>query len=75
MWLLHRAVDSYRDEHDGRCPESLQDLLKKHYLRRLPKDAWGTPFVFRCPGRFDPSSYDLSSAGPDRIAGGLDRIE
>ena len=75
LWQLHRAVDRYRAEHDGRCPENLQVLVKKNYVSHLPKDAWGTPYVFRCPGRFDPNSYDLSSAGPDRIPGGIDQIE
>lgn len=30
-------------------------------------DPWGTPYVYRSPGRF--TDYELSSAGPDKTAG------
>ena len=33
----------------------------------LPKDAWGSPYVYRYPGRQNSSSFDVFSAGPDRI--------
>jgi general secretion pathway protein G len=32
----------------------------------LPKDPWGTPYIYLCPGKKNPNSYDLYSAGPDR---------
>ena len=37
------------------------------FLDEAPKDPWGTQYVYRCPGRRNPDSYDLFSAGPDRI--------
>ena len=36
-------------------------------LDEVPKDSWGTEYVYRCPGIKNPSGYDLYSAGPDRI--------
>jgi general secretion pathway protein G len=39
----------------------------RRLMDELPKDAWGMPYVYRCPGRQNPSGYDVFSAGPDRI--------
>jgi general secretion pathway protein G len=46
--------------------EGLNVLVPK-LMEELPKDAWGTPYVYRCPGRANPLGYDLFSAGPDHI--------
>jgi len=40
----------------------------------IPKDPWGNDYVYECPGRHNPSSYDLSSAGPDGRFGTEDDI-
>ena len=37
-------------------------------FKELPKDPWGSPYIYRCPGIKNPTGYDLYSAGPDRIA-------
>jgi general secretion pathway protein G len=29
----------------------------------IPKDPWGNEYIYECPGRHNPSSYDLSSQG------------
>jgi len=34
--------------------------------KELPKDPWGTDYIYRCPGLKNPNGYDLYSAGPDR---------
>jgi general secretion pathway protein G len=36
-------------------------------FKDLPKDPWGTVYIYRCPGIKHPDKYDLYSAGPDRI--------
>jgi len=36
------------------------------FFKEVPKDPWGTPYVYRCPGIKHPDKYDLYSAGPDR---------
>ena len=30
----------------------------------IPKDPWGNDYIYECPGRHNPTSYDLSSPGP-----------
>ena len=59
---------SYNGTH-GYYPSTDQGLnaLVPKLMEELPKDAWGTPYVYRSPGRTNPNSYDLFSAGPDRI--------
>lgn len=36
------------------------------FLDSVPKDPWGKEFIYVSPGRKNPNSYDLYSAGPDR---------
>jgi general secretion pathway protein G len=31
---------------------------------RIPLDPWGNEYVYECPGKHNPDSYDISSAGP-----------
>jgi general secretion pathway protein G len=54
---------------NGFYPATDQGLnaLVPRLMEELPKDAWGTPYVYRCPGRRNPSGYDVFSAGPDRL--------
>ena len=42
--------------------------------RRLPKDPWGEPYIYRCPGLNNTYDYDLFSKGPDGIEGNADDI-
>jgi len=84
---LRTALASFEME-NGHFPNArggLQDLVKRPsdapswngpYLDPpfVPKDAWHNEFLYECPGRNNPSSYDLSSAGPDGILGTEDDI-
>ena len=40
----------------------------------LPKDPWGNDYVYECPGRHNPSFYDLSSPGADGRLGTEDDV-
>jgi general secretion pathway protein G len=40
----------------------------------VPKDAWGHDFIYVCPGRYNTSGFDISSAGPDGQIGNDDDI-
>jgi general secretion pathway protein G len=40
----------------------------------VPQDQWGRDFIYVCPGKHNPSSYDISSAGPDGQIGTDDDI-
>ena len=33
---------------------------------QVPKDPWGTPYLYRNPGKKNPNGFDIYSAGPDR---------
>src|ERR687892_404332 len=37
-------------------------------FKELPKDPWGSDYVYRDPGLKNSGGYDLYSAGPDRQA-------
>ena len=37
-------------------------------FREVPKDPWGSNYIYLSPGRKNPTGYDLYSAGPDRKA-------
>ena len=39
----------------------------RQFYDRVPKDPWGTVYIYRCPGIKHPDKYDLYSAGPNRI--------
>ncbi|MEY2558170.1 MAG: ral secretion pathway protein [Verrucomicrobiota bacterium] len=39
----------------------------RRLMEETPKDAWGSEYIYRNPGRRNLNGYDLFSAGPDRI--------
>jgi general secretion pathway protein G len=71
------ALDAY-DVDNGGYPKGkngLMDLIQQPrdvpnwhgpYLSSdsIPRDPWGNDYLYECPGRHNPTSYDLSSAGP-----------
>jgi len=40
----------------------------------VPKDPWGHDYVYVCPGKHNPTSFDITSAGPDGQLGTDDDI-
>jgi general secretion pathway protein G len=84
--VLMTALKTYRND-TGRFPsteEGLQSLVvqpgtvdnwKGPYLKgEIPKDPWGNPYVYRNPGKQNPSGVDVLSFGPDTRDGGGDDI-
>jgi len=84
---LEVALDAFEVD-TGRYPateEALVALVKMPadvtewhgpYIKRdIPKDPWGNPYVYQCPGQHNTSDYDLYSFGPDRQEGGDDDID
>lgn len=80
------ALDAFEVD-NGYYPKGksgLQDLVqqprdanswKGPYLKgEIPVDPWGNAYTYESPGRHNPSSYDLMSAGPDGRAGSDDDI-
>ncbi|MGI8438147.1 MAG: type II secretion system major pseudopilin GspG [Chthoniobacterales bacterium] len=43
-------------------------------LDSVPKDPWNQDFLYLSPGRKNPASFDLYSAGPDKIPDTADDI-
>ncbi len=67
-------VGRYPTSSDGlealiRNPGNLE-AWKGPYLNKseLPKDPWGKPYAYRCPGQH--GDFDLLSFGPDGVEGG-----
>lgn len=63
-----RAVIAFRSE-IGRCPRSVIELVHPpksgaRYVEDTPIDGWGNELLIRCPGRLEPTSADVISAGP-----------
>ncbi len=70
----------------GYYPKSLNDLLVRPqnagqnwhgpYLDSdtIPKDPWGNDYIYTCPGKHNPTSFDVMSMGPDQQAGTADDI-
>ena len=42
-----------------------RDAVKWHgpYMDSLPKDPWGNDYVYECPGKHNPSFFDIYSPG------------
>jgi len=40
----------------------------------VPNDPWGRPYIYECPGKHNPSGYDIMSMGFDGRIGGDDDI-
>jgi len=40
----------------------------------VPPDLWGNPYVYECPGKHNPTSFDIMSMGPDGRIGGDDDV-
>ncbi|HUB87035.1 MAG TPA: type II secretion system major pseudopilin GspG [Verrucomicrobiae bacterium] len=81
---IKTTLDSY-EEDNGFYPKSLQDLITKPanapnwhgpYLDPpvLPVDPWGHPYIYVCPGKHNPTTYDLYSLGPSGKDGNDDNI-
>ncbi len=68
---LDQAFEIYRLD-NGRYPtneEGIQALVTAGYLRRLERDPWGNPFVYRTPGT-NGRPYNVISWGADGREGG-----
>ena len=72
---VREALDAYRADRQGQCPDNFGALSDYGTFQGVPRDAWGQPLTLICPGSEPGEAYVLMSAGPDGIAGGLDRIE
>ena len=56
------------------APRDAQNWRGPYMKNDIPKDPWGQEYVYECPGKNNPSSYDLYSIGPDGRAGSEDDV-
>jgi len=56
-------------------PGNMQGWNGPYISREVPNDPWGHPYVYKCPGDHNTSTYDLYSYGPDGQDGGGDDID
>ena len=83
---LEIALDTFEID-VGRYPtseEGIEALVKQPasvkgwrgpYIKRMPTDPWGQPYVYRYPGEHNKDGFDLASNGPDGRTGGADDLD
>lgn len=49
--------------------QGLQSLVSEGFIKRLPDDPWGKPYLYAVPGR-NGQSFDIYSYGADGVQGG-----
>jgi general secretion pathway protein G len=81
---IKSALGQYEVD-NGFYPRNLQDLIvqpsnAKNWhgpyfdSAKLPVDPWGNPYIYYYPGKHNPATYDLLSAGPDGKEGTEDDV-
>ena len=82
---IESALEFYRMD-NSKYPTALEGLIKQPsdaktfprggYLRKASalKDPWDQPYNYQNPGTKNPHGVDLSTAGPDGIAGNDDDV-
>jgi general secretion pathway protein G len=46
-------------------PRDAQGWHGPYMEKDIPPDPWGHPYIYECPGKHNPSGYDLYATGPD----------
>lgn len=73
---LEQGVEMYR-LNNLRYPsseEGLDALVSGNFIRRLPNDPWGNPYVYSAPGS-GGQPFQIASYGPDGEPGGTGENE
>lgn len=72
--MLGDAADSYREQHNGACPPTVEDLQAAGLVAKTAAthDPWGGAYQFRCD---KPGQTDAWSRGYDGKEGTSDDIE
>jgi general secretion pathway protein G len=55
-------------------PHDSQNWRGPYLEGSIPKDPWNNDYIYEAPGRYNTTSYDVSSVGPDGKAGTDDDI-
>jgi general secretion pathway protein G len=83
---IELALDTYETD-VGAYPTSDQGLQalveapkgvpnwRGPYVKQIPVDPWGNPYVYVIPGKHNRRAFDLWSNGPDGIQGTADDVD
>jgi len=55
-------------------PRDAQNWKGPYLKSDIPLDPWTHAYIYECPGKHNPTGYDLMSMGPDGRAGSDDDI-
>jgi general secretion pathway protein G len=55
-------------------PRDAQSWRGPYLKSEIPVDPWGHPYIYECPGKHNPTSYDVMSVGPDGRANSEDDV-
>lgn len=72
---VEQALVHYQTDNTDSCPKALSELVAQKYINKEPKDEWGQPLIFTCPGVHNPDSADIVSKGKDKQEGTADDIK
>ena len=72
---VEQGLVAYQTDNTDSCPKALVDLYTQKYLTKEPKDPWGEPLVFKCPGEHNKDGADLVSKGKDKQEGTADDVK
>jgi len=66
---LSNAVDLYALDNNDTYPPTLEALLtgERKYIRELPIDPWGNPYIYHPATNALRANYRIYSAGPDGV--------
>lgn len=64
MSTIESGMIQFHKEAGQMCPSSLQELVDRKILHKLPRDGWDQLFITKCPGA-DGRIIDLVSLGQD----------
>ncbi len=86
IFQLETALDAfevdcgrYPSEQEGlealvEMPADVQGWRGPYLKKGSPKDAWGEAYIYRQPGRFNTTGFDLFSKGPNKQEGDDDDL-
>jgi general secretion pathway protein G len=55
-------------------PRNVKNWRGPYLQSAIPKDPWGNDYIYECPGKHNPSTYDVMSMGKDGRVGGDDDV-
>jgi len=81
---LSQAVETFKND-VGQYPTSAEGLDAlvtappgatgwSQYLREVPTDKWGRPYLYEFPNPKDPRTFQITSAGEDAVFGTTDDL-